>query len=328
MKRSIQTKLLALCILLVLLTAISISATYYWLTKHDKHRESQQRIQIAFDIMLNDFTERMQTATAKWKELLARDTTFAMTPSLYNEDETKIANASFISAFLVSLASELKELGQTFSADRVAVYAANKRLLVFSQRDANQEIPGGYVGSQTGQDTYLNMDDPNRVSTFLVVERNPIPDAPLPSGMTPVYAGEVPEHITTSLFQEGQTLGFRIVAPLYQDKSPAGVLVCDIGYTQSMLERYASLSKTAINLFAGRQWSIGTLPAQTQLEPDALNQMTACEDIHSKTDVIAVMFDNQKYYQGRCALKVAQEVIGAITVSLSQDIEKQATQKI
>ena len=51
-KLSIQTKLLALCILLVFLTTVSISAAYYTLTRQDKHRESRQRIRIAFDIIL------------------------------------------------------------------------------------------------------------------------------------------------------------------------------------------------------------------------------------------------------------------------------------
>ena len=48
MKASIQTKLLVMCILLVLLATTGISVTYYVLTKQDKHRESGQRIKIAF----------------------------------------------------------------------------------------------------------------------------------------------------------------------------------------------------------------------------------------------------------------------------------------
>jgi hypothetical protein len=65
MKTSIQIKLLSLCIFLVLMTTIGISATYYVLTKRDKHRESQQRIQIAFDIKqnLNRLTPAMREMT-------------------------------------------------------------------------------------------------------------------------------------------------------------------------------------------------------------------------------------------------------------------------
>lgn len=44
MKASIRTKLLTMCILLVLLTTVAISGTYYLLTRQDKQRESRQRI--------------------------------------------------------------------------------------------------------------------------------------------------------------------------------------------------------------------------------------------------------------------------------------------
>ena len=331
MKNSIQVKLQALCILLVLLTATGISGTYYWLTKKDKHRESQQRIRIAFDITLDDLAERRQTATAKWKDVLTRDTTFAMTPSLFSQDASKLTSASIISAFLVSFAAKLKELGQNFSADRVAVYTADKRLLAFYLHDGGPERTGGYVLSATGQDTYLAMDDPAKASMFLVVERGQIPDVPLPAGLPAAYAGNIPETVTAALFQDGQKLGLRIVAPLSQDKTPAGVLICDIGYTQAMLKRYADLSKTDINFFAGPQWSIGTLPAQKQLEPDALPRLTACQELSAGQGAVAISpftLAGQDYYQGRCALQNEQETMGAITVSLSQEFEQREIDKI
>ena len=45
-------------------------------------------------------------------------------------------------------------------------------------------------------------------------------------------------------------------------------------------------------------------------------------------DIIPFTFTDQDYDQGRCALKNAQGTIGAITVSLSQEMEKQAVNKI
>ena len=63
MNMSVRTKFLILCIVLVLLITIGISATYYVLTRQDKQRESQQRIRIAFDIILNDFNKRVTTYT-------------------------------------------------------------------------------------------------------------------------------------------------------------------------------------------------------------------------------------------------------------------------
>ncbi len=331
MKASIRTKLLAMCILLVFLTTASISATYYMLTKQDTQRESRERIRIALDIILDDYTDRLHTSTGRLDEFLQGDASISLIPHMYNQDESQIASAQYIASFLIRLAQKLKEFGQTVSADRVAVYGANKRLLAIYRRDGDQETVGGYVVSQTGNDTYLVLDDPFRVSTLLAFDRQPIPDAPLPSGIPASYEGEIPENISADLFSDGQKLGFRISAPLYQDKSKTGVFVCEIVYTQAMAEQYASLSKTAVNFFVENKLSAGTLPAQTQIKQVAMEQMIPCEALLTSAgtiDMAAVTFDNQDYYQGQCALRNAQGTIGAITVSFSQDIEKQEIKKI
>jgi len=102
-------------------------------------------------------------------------------------------------------------------------------------------------------------------------------------------------------------------------------------YTQSAMERYASVSKTDINLFAGNQWSVGTLRRQTQLDPEAIGRMVPCDELITSKVAITVapfILGDRRYYQGQCALKDAQKVIGAITVSLSQEIEKQGIKKM
>ena len=96
MKASIQIKLLALCILLVLLTAVSISATYYVLTKQDKHRESRQRIKIAFDIIHDDMTNRLQTYTSRFDEFLKRDERMNWITRFYNQEKSQVGSSQFI----------------------------------------------------------------------------------------------------------------------------------------------------------------------------------------------------------------------------------------
>jgi len=85
MKASIQIKLLAMCILLVLLTTVRISTTYYVLTKQDKHRESRQRIQIAFDIMLDNVAERLQIYISRVEEAINKDIDLYWVAFSYNE---------------------------------------------------------------------------------------------------------------------------------------------------------------------------------------------------------------------------------------------------
>lgn len=331
MKISINTKFFAVSILVALLTAAGISATYYVLIRQDKQRESRQRIRIAFDIILDDFADRLNAYRQRFNEFLKEDTTLSGTTYFYSQDTSQIGSIQFIIAYFTKVAEELKKFGHIVSADRLSLYGADKRLLAVYQRDEGQETVGAYMVSQTGNDTYLSLDDPSQLSQIRFSD-TPLPETPLPSGVNAQYNGDIPDIIAIDLFSEEQKFGFRITVPVYRRESKMGVLVGEVFYTQSILTRYASLSKTDINLFIGNQLSIGTLSAQTQIEPEAMEQILPCETFLNKDTeigIIPVTLNNQEYYQGRCALKNTQEdVVGLIAVSLSQDIEKRAIQKI
>jgi methyl-accepting chemotaxis protein len=330
MKTSIQTKLLEMSILLVLVTTMGISVTYYALTTQDKHRESRQRIKIAFGIILDDSTNRLTSYTKRLDEFLQRDSSLSWITQWYQEDKSQLGSIQFITSYVIRAAEELKKFGYLAAMDRVTLYSADKRLLLVYERHGETDTVGEYVISKTGKDTYLSLDDFAQLSAALL-ETQAIPDAPLPADIMASYAGEIPDTIMTGPFSEGQQLGLRVIAPVYRDKLKTGVLVGEVFYTQNMIDRYVSLSETAVNLFAGNQFSVGTLPAQTALESNTLAQMVACEDLLKRSDtmnIISVTFGNQKYYQGRCAFRNAQETIGVVTVSLSKDIETQEIRKI
>jgi methyl-accepting chemotaxis protein len=332
MKVSLQTKLFLMCILLVLLATVGISTTYYLLTKQDKYRESQQRVQIAFDIMLDDFTERLNTYTGRFREFLKeKDNTLRGTATLYNQDKSLISSPKFLFS-IRRVADELKKFGGVIAVERLSLYAADKRLLAVYLRQGDQETVGGYlVAPQTGNNTYLPLDGSVDL-TPMVLGEVPIPESPLPAGIVTTFEGDFPDVISGSFFKEGKNLGIRSIAPLASTgKNIDGVLVGEVFYSQNLVERFATLSKTNINLFAGNQLSVGTLPVQTELQPERLTQSVACQDILTKAHGIAVVpmtLNKQDYYQGQCTLRVAQDPIGAITISLSQDIEKQEIKKI
>jgi methyl-accepting chemotaxis protein len=331
MKISIKTKFFAVSILVALLTATGISATYYVLIRQDKQRESQQRIRIAFDILLDDFVDRLNASTKRFDEFLKEDTTLRGTTYFYSQDKSQIGSILFIITYFTKVAEELKKFGHIVSADRLLLYGVDKRLLAVYQRDDIQETVGAYMVSQTGNDMYLSLDDPSQLSQIRFSDK-PLPEAPLPSGVAAHYSEDIPDTISTDLFSEGQKFGFRITAPIYRRENKIGVFIGEIFYTQSILKRYASLSKTDINLFVGDQLSIDTLRTQIQIEPEAMEQLMPCEAFLTKDagiDIIPVTLNNQEYYQGRCTLKNTQgDLVGMIAVSLSQDIEKRAIQKI
>jgi hypothetical protein len=157
MKASLQTKLLAMCTLLVLLTTVGISGAYYLLTKRDKQQESQQRIQIAFDIILDDTVNRLDTYQTRFAEFLKDDEQLLGWLKLYTFVDNSLRSIGFISGNMAKITDELKKFGQSLAADRLLLYGADKRLLAIYSHHNGAETIGGYVISNTGNDTYLPM---------------------------------------------------------------------------------------------------------------------------------------------------------------------------
>lgn len=342
MRFSIQTKLLTMCLMLVFLTAGGISYTYYILTMQDKQRESQQRLQIAFDIVLNDLEKRVATYTERFNQFLKQNTTILAATYAYRSDDSEWGTIKFLYTHYQPVVDELKTFGSVALANRVMLYGGNKRLLVVYQNLNDQERTGAYLESEDEGPIYLAMDNPDIQSEIYRrgLEANQgyffkprkLQANPLPAGVLAYYDSDIPDSIKMTLFQEGQQFGIRMVAPIYRRQEKIALLVGEVLYTQAMADEYALLSNTAVNLYVGHQLSIGTLRSHATLEPELLPQLVACADLLArKTTLTPLSFelDGQDYYQGRCVLKNTQgEIVGALTASLSKNIERQAIQKI
>ena len=177
---------------LVLLTAVSISISYYGLTKQDKHRESQQRIQIGFDILFDDYQNRIEAYRTKVNDFL-QASGFNLTWVLeqYLEEKEQLRSSKFVVTYLTRLAGELEGLGYQISADRLMIYASDKRLLAAYYLGENQEVVTGvYAASSTGANSFLPTNDPSQsITSFLLNDREiPAPLCPLNSrrGMPPL----------------------------------------------------------------------------------------------------------------------------------------------
>lgn len=151
MKMSIRAKLFMLCILLVVLTAGSISIAYYHLTRKDVHRESQQRIQIAFDILLDDFENRLTFSYDRVEDFLKGNSTLSSVMQSALENQEQLSSAYFIVSNLVRVAGELKKLGENITATNIALYTLDKRLLAVFWEGEDQEMGGGLCPFQRRQ---------------------------------------------------------------------------------------------------------------------------------------------------------------------------------
>ncbi len=322
MRSSIRSRLLAVFIVLILVTLTGISATYYVLLKQDKQREFRQRIRIAFDIILNDFEARSTNAIARTADFLLGDT-LAVATSRYAEDEERLGSISFVSTNLAKTADELKRFGHITAAQSVMVYGVNKRLLAAYFHHGDQESTGIYA-AQGEKDIYLPADDPAQLTSMLL-GRKAIPEVSLPEDIPVLYEGEIPETISAELQAYHHQLGQKIAAPIVYQEHITGILLIDFRYTQQIAQQYASLTQTDVNLFAGDTFSVGTLQEQTTL---ALETLSPCDNL-AVLELLPVTFVVNEYYQGRCALHTMKgQPVGAITISLSKDVETQAVKTV
>jgi methyl-accepting chemotaxis protein len=304
------------------------------MTKRDKRREFRQRTQIAFDMILDEVNNQLTGYTKRIDEFskgssAIQGATYMYSTRIDDQSSPKIVRSVALNNYL-HVVDDLKKFAQIVPVHCLKLYGPDNRLMAVYQRHEEQETMGLYVLSEQGNETYLSLDDRSQANQMLGGD-TPIPDHPLPEGIPGHFDAEIPETVSATLFNEENTLGIRIIVPIYYIEKRVGVFIGEVLYTQNIVERYASLSKTAVNFFAGNRFSVGTLPAQTQLTLEAMKQVVSCEDILTREvelDVFLITFENQGYYQGQCALRNAQGTVGAITVSLSQEIEEQEIKKI
>ncbi|GAK53978.1 methyl-accepting chemotaxis sensory transducer [Candidatus Moduliflexus flocculans] len=334
---SIRITFLFVCSVLIIFTVAGLSSTYYFLVKQDKQREFQQQIQVAFDIILDDYAKRKNDAIARINKFIEQNDALLQAMYSYSRDTSETGTIRFLSEHFPRVSQELKTFSEVIFSDRIMLYGANTRLLIAYQRRGDSNALGSYFTSPEEGETYLPMNDLSvlteityRHNNLSINAKNQLfPKRPLPSGVAAYFNGETPESPSYSVFKEDQRLGRRVIAPIYRRKQKIGTLVCDDFYTEELVKRFAQLSKTEINIFAGEQFSIGTLPTQQERSPE--HSSMTCDEVYTgKTPIriFSTMIGDERYYQGQCLFNNSQEMVGALSISLSQVIEQQAIQKI
>lgn len=341
MKFSIRTKLLLLYGLLILLATVGLSSAYYVLARQDKQRESQQRIQVAFDVILHDMAKRIETYKTRFDEFLRQNVTILGATYNYTFDDSEWGTIKWIYTYFQPIADELKTFGRVALADRVILYGANKRLLVAYRRLADQEMVGGYLESEDEGHIYLDLEDPNLQSEIhrrgLEAQGNyffkprKLPETPLPRGINAYYDRDLPETSTIGLFERDGQAGIQIAATIYRRDVKMGVLLGEVLYTQVMLAEYARLTNTEVNLLIDNQFRLGTLPEHAALDPQTIAGITTCDDLAAHRQPLRItpfFLNDRRYYQGQCVFTYQHGAQGILTVSLSQVIEQQAMRRM
>ena len=208
MQISIRTKLIMMNILLVLLTAGSISLIYYVLMTRNMQRESRQRIQIAFDFTLNALFAQREAYEEQVKKTLDQDTAFR--GALYLQMQRAGQDSPVgLAAFLKKLADTLQNFGQAVAAERVFLYGQDRQLLAVYQRQAQQETVGVIqVERQSGKLVYLPFPEYIATLTAILAGEQPLPDTRVPEGIALSYTNDLPNAPVATFFGNA-TFGIR-----------------------------------------------------------------------------------------------------------------------
>ena len=341
LKSSIRKKFLLLCILLVVIMTVSISTMYFVMTQRDKQRQSQQRLQVAFDMVLHEFRDQIGIFSRGFEEFLKDSKSLrgaASTSALLMENPQAEDQRSLSLSYLLTVTEELTKFAHIMSASRLIVYGADASVLALYQlTEEEEETVGLSTISSTGNQTYLALDDP-ALARKMLSGQEPIPDALFPFGVPTHFYDEIPPETSVSFFHESGKFGLRIIAPVYNlDNEIVGVLLGDIFYSQGWIEEYAELSRTHLNLFIGDELSIGSLPEFEQLEVDpeaapaaplTLDELRRAAFHKQQNDILTLSLQGERYYQGRYQFIDDYGTIYTLTASVSKTDEERAMQRV
>ena len=324
---SIRIKLLVMCILLVLLTTVGLSATYYSQIQRYMQNESRERLHIALDIALTDLTDRNAALTRSIQAFLATNAPLSTTLTAYAQDPSRIGSIAFITSNLSKAAEELYRFAHTNSVQRLTLYGFDRELLAVYQGGGEYEELAIHVPLEDERKVYIPVQHDVNLTSMLL-ERESIPPMPNLALIQTHYDGDVPATISTTMFTRGTLPGVSLIAPIYQDTALIGVVVLEDLYAQEMLEQYASLSKTELNFFIYEQLGVGTLTSYTaHIQPDTIPPL-ACEDMPGSADefeIGVVTIDGQRYYQGQCRF---DGIRGILAANLSLEVEEREISQV
>lgn len=338
MGNTIKIKLFSLSILLVLITSISISIPYYYLTKQDTRADSQVRIEVAFEIIRNDIEKRIQDKSQRIGELLQQVSAIPWQLTWYGETADKAAFflSPTYSSYISTIGEEFVQFSKFISASRLSLYTADKRLLISYHNDQDdddeefEEHVDAYVINQQNQNTLMPVGEYSR----LLIKGEPLPELPVHAGLETRLSMDIPDSMLSEHFLDNGRLGLRITFPIYnysknvgENVEKVGAIIAETFYTQAMAKEYAKLSHAEVNFFAEKQLFIGTLQSQSSLHSGDNEQIRSLFNRalieQQANDIYSLAIDQHDYYQGvRTIINAAGQPVGDITVSLSQDIEK------
>ena len=227
--------------------------------------------------------------------------------------------------YLSSITSNMHEFSALAEASQIVLYDQRGRLLALYRRDADARIIGAYLAELKGG-TFVEL-RPKDHWPALLQTLDEIPAARLPEGVSLTFQDAIPEQRQVAFHTLQSRLAIEFRVPISYNKTVLGVCVLHLVIGQEESSRYARLSGTEINLFAGPQFAAGTLPFATLpklLAADA--QMMDVLTLKTPSQ-IPIRFDRVKsgdhaYYQGSVLIGQPHRPVGAISIYYPRQLEE------
>ena len=330
---TLKRKILTLIFLLTFLIIFAMSGIYYYLFIRQVEIHSHEQLTLAFEIIFDDLRAKVSDFTAKIENFTRSSLSRSMYllelyQTQYNEMEQpwSAREVRKIMTHLSSIANETRKFGELVEAVEILVYDSNRTLLAMYQNQDGSQVTGVYL-PQVFESEIIPLTPKDEWFTKLT-DLEDVPRQAFPEQVALIYQNDIGQAKTVSLKMLEGMIIMELVAPIIQQGETKGVCVINIRLHQRDVERYSRLSKTKVNVFAGTELSIGTLPEYKQLSADRLNTRHTFNLLNLPENLPLDRFwettvNGQHYYQGMLVLGDEQNLLGAIMAFYPRSLEEQ-----
>jgi signal transduction histidine kinase len=327
---TLKRKILIRIYMLTFLIILAMSGTYYYLSTRDIRERSQQNITMTFTLILDDLSTKTRNVFPKIDQFVQTTLTKPMytlqllqSQSDLSEQASVVWYVKRVMTYFAAIAARMREFGALVEATEMLVYGQQRNLLAVYRQEGAVQTTGVYLAEVNNAFVLIAPDDRWYVALQTLAD---LPRRPLPEQLAAVYQDDIPAapRVTLSTLDKLVTLQF--IVPIVERGEVEGVCVIHIPISQKDVERYARLSGTQVNVFAGSALSVGTLPEDNSI-PEAFTATRQRLDLLTSADFPPSAFSDRKvrdhsYYQGTLAIGDRDTLVGAMTVYYPRWLEE------
>lgn len=329
---SLRRKVLLRIYALIVLMIIAMSATYYYLFTRDIRERSQQSISTALTMILDDFSTKAHDIPLQINQSLENSVSKPLyTLQLVEQEldpadkESALWSVKKSMTYIDAIASRMRDFAGLVEAAEIVIYNRQGKLLTIYRNDAEIMTTGALIPGLNAADAFVTLNPGDRwYATMQTIDE--IPTRPLLDNLSTTYAEPVPERSRVELSQFQTSLALKFTTPIIERGELQGICVVQRAIQKKDVARYARLAGAEVNIFAGTQLSVGTLPA-FHILPDEQRNIPQELNFAVLPLVPVIRFSEMavqgtSYYQGTLTFGDQHSQTGAMTIHYPRSLEE------